>query len=227
MFDFYIYREQTTEERKNGDVVVRKVYIGPFASEAKAVQVEKALKVFNKTKCGRGMNTKVHKTDGVADKSADCWNVMYGDTVTSKYEKDTSYDWVVDFLASACTKSGVFAGSSVRKFTTNISSLQASIGEYREAKTETKTEAKTEPKAAPVVPVKESKKAGRLSADEIKKRLDDKKSNKQALKDAKEVKKAVSKLIPAQQEEVKAQAQAKAARRNFTQMHLGSEQEVY
>ena len=207
-FDYYVYREQTTEERKKGDVVVRKICVGPFNSESRANNVEQALKTYNKTKGGRGMNTKVVKTEGIATKSADCWNVVYGDTVTSKYENDTSYDWIAEFINGACSESGVFAGSSVNKFTSNISSLQATLSSFRDNSNDSSKPVVNAKATVPVKDLKETKKVGRLSADEIQKRLEDKKNNRQALKDATEIKKAVIKLSPSQKTNAPVQSKA-------------------
>ncbi len=231
MYTHYIFREQMTASRDSGDVVLRKVYFGPFDSQSKAVQVEKALKVFNKTKCGRGMNTKVVKTDGVPAKSADCWNVVYGDTVTHKYEKDTSYDWIVNFLNGACAKDGVFEGCKITSFTTNINSLSDAINEFVE-RSRAKATLQT-PTVAPKAAVPAStpvKKSTRLTQEEIKQRMEDKKKNKQALEDAKEVKKVVSKARPSQREKAVAPEQSEtktAGRHKVTRMHMGSELEVY
>jgi hypothetical protein len=193
---FHVYREETKEDRQKGEVIVRTNYFGPFASEVNATNVLNALSHFNKTSGGgRTMHLKVEKTCGVPDVSADCWNVVYGDTKNPKYEKPESYDWIVTFINKECTKSGVFEGLSLNELFTNISNLQGSIAAFLEKADKPKPKDEVQPVKRSVVQPMESTKPVRLSAAQIKasleKKNEQKKLAKQALKDAKIVKKEV------------------------------------
>ena len=189
---FFVHHRKVTEERLTADVHCRSVVVGPFASEKAAVRARCAINA-RRIQQGLGLVPTVEKVDGVANKSEASWNVVWIDTVNVK-KPALGYDWLISFIQSEC-KSGIFKDSDLTEFQVDISWLKDSIDAYLARPVVKATEAL--PLKQSVAPSSEEvAKSARLSAEDVKARLEAKKLNKQALKDAKLVKKVIVAIEP-------------------------------
>jgi hypothetical protein len=177
---FYIHRHQEVEERDKSDAVVRTISIGPFRTEEQACTVMLAVRAYNKSKGCRGMKLRVVSTPGDV-KSADCWDVCYGDTVVGRFEKSNSYDWMCDLIV-ALSKS-TLPGTTLASWTTNIDNLRNQIAVVLN-KESASSQLKAPSKSTTVVaPMAKSVKTKR-TAEDIRKEKEEKAAKKIAADEA-------------------------------------------
>ncbi len=185
--EFYIHRDEKHESRDKSDAVVRTISIGPFATEEQARSIKDAIRVYNKTKVGRGMVLNLEKTDGDENTST-CWNVCYGDTVVGRFEKPDSYNWMSDLILSL--SKSVLPDTTLNSWVTNIPTLSkhnAEIIERNEsAPSQSKVPSKVPSKTPAVAPsIKSSKPVKtKRTSDDIRKEKEEKAIKKLAADEA-------------------------------------------
>ena len=199
---YYIHRHQKVEARSKSDAVVRTISIGPFRTEKQARSVMAAIRSFNKTTAGRGMNLRLEQTPA-DNANATCWHVCYGDTVNGHYEKPGSYSWMCDLIT--CLSKSTLPGCDISSWNTNIDTLRNEMSDVIERSEKVAPPSK---KPAPSVVAHVVVKRTKRTADDIRKE----KEQKDALKLATdEARKAESVALAARKLAEKAIAKSKPA----------------
>jgi hypothetical protein len=184
----YMHLIKYTEQREEKSVSGYKLHVGPFSSEKVA---KKAIDLINKAKSAAGVSClpKIEKNEGTIGTTSDSWDISWINLFSIDSLSKRPFSWLVKFFVSECTPKGLFRDSDINNLFTDIPSLTTSIDEYIRESSEIRKPVESSIK--PVCLKSDKKKNVRQNADEVKARLEEKKKNKEALKDAKLVKKII------------------------------------